>query len=217
MKRLFEKLKQKYVLLKNDRKLTAILLLHLLLIALHLYHNILSDIEYYCYIRVSGCALISILIFFMGRKGLAYGLTVYACVLIHINMFYNYSSIFFILIAIGANPKIKIPVLIIYIINVIIAFSIKGLIIVSFLIHDDYIALFILLFLYVFTIHTPDRLNLTDDERAILKELLNGKKQKEIELFSQQTITAKLKSARERNMCETTAELVSRFYQETTH
>ena len=63
----------------------------------------------------------------------------------------------------------------------------------------------------LFKVHTPDRLNLTDDEKAILKELLAGKKQKEIELFSQPTITAKLKNARERNMVETTPELLAKF------
>ena len=38
--------------------------------------------------------------------------------------------------------------------------------------------------------------------------------QKEIDLFSQQTISGKLKNARERNLLETTADLVQKFKSE---
>ena len=37
------------------------------------------------------------------------GFVLYACSLIYINTFYNYGTIFFLLIAYGAYPKIKIP------------------------------------------------------------------------------------------------------------
>lgn len=40
--------------------------------------------------------------------------------------------------------------------------------------------------------------------------------QKEINLYSQQTITAKMKAARERNLCETTEELMAKYAKETT-
>ena len=64
---------------------------------------------------------------------------------------------------------------------------------------------------YVFAIHKPETLNLTEDERKILEELAKGKLQKEIDLYSQQTISAKLKHARERNMIDTTADLIIKF------
>ena len=67
---------------------------------------------------------------------------------------------------------------------------------------------------YVFSVNKPEKLNLTDDERKILNLKLQGKQQKEIDLFSQQTITAKIKSARERNLCETTEELMSKYSRE---
>lgn len=66
---------------------------------------------------------------------------------------------------------------------------------------------------YVFAINKPTALNLTKDEIDILKELAKGKLQKEIGLFSEQTITHKIKSARERNMCSSTGELVEKFKQ----
>ncbi len=55
------------------------------------------------------------------------------------------------------------------------------------------------------------KLDLTVDETSILEELSNGKQQKEIEQFSQNTVSRKLKKARERNGVATTDELIKRF------
>ena len=68
--------------------------------------------------------------------------------------------------------------------------------------------------MYVFSVHVPEKLNLTEDEKSILKEMADGKKQKEIDLFSQPTITTKLKNARERNLCTSTNELVYKYKSE---
>ena len=118
------------------------------------------------------------------------------------------------LIAIGANPKLKKVAPWIYLANVVISFSLKRLDIVAFLIHIIYVFMFQIKMNYVFAINKPTVLNLTDDEKAILSELAKGKLQKEIDLFSEQTITHKLKNARERNMCNSTGELVEKFRQE---
>lgn len=211
---MFKWLKSRVVLLKNDKELLKIFLLHILLIALHIYENYVGTIEYHWYIRAGGCGLISLFIFFLGRKGLSYALVVYSCVLVYINNFYNYATIFFMLIAIGANPKIKKFAPWIYLANVVIAFSLKRLGIVPFLIHVTYIFMFYTKMSYVFSVNKPEVLNLTEDEKAILQELLSGKKQKEIDLYSQTTITAKIKNARERNMCDSTADLLVKFGKE---
>lgn len=145
---------------------------------------------------------------------MSYGLTAYACALIHVNTFYNYGSIFFILIAIGANPKIKNWALGLYVFNMVISFSMQKLLVFSASIHIIYIVLFMFCINYVFKVHTPDKLNLTEDERAILKEIAKGKKQKEINLYPQPTISAKIKRAKERNMCESTSELLIKFSEE---
>ena len=204
-------LKNRIELLKNDKELTYILLLHLLLIALHFYENYVGNIEYYWYLRAGGCGLIVLGIFFFGRKGLSYALLIYSCTLIYVNNFYNYATIFFMLIAIGANPKISKIAPWIYLANIVVSFTLKRLGIIPFLIHVTYVFMFQIKMKYVFSIKKPKTLNLTDDERKILDELKTGKMQKEIELFSPQTITAKLKSARERNLCETTAELLALY------
>lgn len=204
-------IKQNITLLKNDKKLTLILLLHLLLIALHIYENYVGSIEYHWYLRAGGCAVISLGIFFFGRKGLAYGLMIFSCTLVYINNFYNYATIFFMLIAIGANPKLRLVAPWIYLVNVFVAFSLKRFGITPFIIHIIYCIMFYIKINYVFEIHKPEKLNLTEDEKSILSELAKNKLQKEIDLFSQQTISQKLKNARERNMIETTSELVEKF------
>lgn len=205
---------QRIELLKNDKKLSLIFFLHLLLIGLHVYENYVGDIEYHWYIRAGGCGLISFCIFFFGRKGLAWALMIYACVLVYINNFYNYATIFFMLVAIGADPKLKKVAPFIYITNVFIAFTMKRLGITPFSIHLVYCVMFYTKIGYVFAIHKPETLNLTHDEKLILEELAKGKMQKEIDLYSQQTISGKLKNARERNLLETTADLVQKFKNE---
>ena len=48
-------------------------------------------------------------------------------------------------------------------------------------------------------------------KKHILEELAKGKLQKQIDFYSQQTISGKLKNARERNLIETTPDLVQKF------
>ena len=204
-------LRNRIELLKNDKQLALIMLLHIVLIGLHVYEWQVGDIEYYWYLRAGGCGLIALGIFFFGRKGLAWSLMIFACVLVYINNFYNYATIFFMLVAMGANPKLKKVAPFVYLVNVFIAFTLKRLGIVPFVIHVTYIYMFQTKLQYVFKINKPNKLNLTDDERKILDELKAGKMQKEIDLFSQQTISAKIKSARERNLCETTNELMAQY------
>ena len=202
---------QRVELLRNDKKLSLIFFLHLLLIVLHVYENYVGNIEYHWYLRAGGCGLISFCIFFFGRKGLAWALMIYACVLVYINNFYNYATIFFMLVAMGADPKLKKVAPFIYITNVFIAFTLKRLGITPFSIHLVYCIMFYTKIGYVFAIHKPETLNLTQDEKNILEELAKGKMQKEIDLFSQQTISGKLKNARERNLLETTSDLIIKY------
>ena len=207
--KLKEKIKAHFISLKNDRYLLMILLLHLFLAVCHFCHSYLSNISYHGDLRFTGCLLIALLILFFGRKGMAFGFTIYACSLIYVNTFYNYGSIFLLLISFGAYPKMKTPSVILYAINVVISFSLQRLLAFSVAIHFVYLILFWVCTRYVYKVNASKKLTLTDDEKNILEELLKGKMQKEIDLFSQQTITAKIKNARERNMCETTAELLA--------
>ena len=211
MNNILNKLKQRYNSLRSDKILGIILLLHLLLAACHFYQYFLSPIQYPAELRIAGCILIAILIFFFDRPGMAFGFIIYACSLIYVNTFYNYGTIFFLLIAFGAYPKIKWPATIIYGINVVVSFSLQRLLPISILIHGIYLILFLLITSLIYKVKPSNLLNLKEDERYILEQLKEGKLQKEIEGYSQQTITAKLKNARERNMCESTSELLAKY------
>ena len=211
---MFKWLRNRVELLKNDKQLALIMLLHIVLIGLHVYEWQVGDIEYYWYLRAGGCGLIALFIFLFGRKGLAWSLIIFACTLVYINNFYNYATIFFMLVAMGANPKLKKIAPWIYLVNVFVAYTIKRLGITPFMIHLIYCVMFYTKMNYVFAIHKPEKLNLTDSERQILDLKLQGKQQKEIDLYSQQTISAKIKSARERNLCETTEELMAKYAKE---
>ena len=211
---MFKWLRNRIELLKNDKQLALIMLLHIVLIGLHVYEWKVGDIEYYWYLRAGGCGLIALFIFLFGRKGLAWSLVIFACTLVYINNFYNYATIFFMLVAMGANPKLKKVAPWIYLVNVFVAYTMKRLGITPFAIHLIYCVMFYTKMNYVFAIHKPEKLNLTDSERQILDLKLQGKQQKEIDLYSQQTISAKMKSARERNLCETTEELMAKYAKE---
>lgn len=207
-------LRNRIELLKNDKELALIMFLHILLIGLHVYENYVGDIEYHWYLRAGGCGLIAVCIFLFGRKGLSYALLTFACVLVYINNFYNYATIFFMLISVGANPKMNKAAPFIYIVNVVVSFSIRRFGIIPFVIHIIYTVMFYYKIKYVYAVHKPEKLNLTDSERQIMDLKLQGKQQKEIDLYSQQTISAKMKSARERNLCETTEELMAKYAKE---
>ena len=211
---MFKWLRNRIELLKNDKQLALIMLLHIVLIGLHIYEWQVGDIEYYWYLRAGGCGVIALFIFLFGRKGLAWSLMIFACTLVYINNFYNYATIFFMLVAMGADPKLRKVAPWIYLVNVFVAYTMKRLGITPFMIHLIYCVMFYTKMNYVFAIHKPEKLNLTNSERQILDLKLQGKMQKEIDLYSPQTITAKMKSARERNLCETTEELMAKYAKE---
>ena len=211
---MFKWFKNRIELLNNEKDLLEIMFWHIVLIGLHCWEYFKNGTEYYWYLRAGGCFVIALCIFLFGRKGLSYGLIIFSCGLLYVNNFYNYATIFFMLTAIGANPKLGKSILWIYFINVVISFSLKNITITGFVIHLVYIRVFKKKINYVFAVNKPDKLNLTDDERKIMDLKLEGKMQKEIDLFSQQTITAKIKSARERNLCETTEELMAKYAKE---
>lgn len=208
---MFKWIKNRIKLLKNDTELAKLLFCHLLLIVLHYFEYRTTDVQYFWYLRAGGCALISVLIFFFGRTGLAYGLFIFSCTLVYINNFYNYATIFFMYIAIGANPKLRKVAPWIYILNVIISYKLKNLDIIAFCIHCVYTVMFGIKINYVFIPNKPEVLNLTEDEKIILNELANGKLQKQIEGYHQNTVTKYLRNAMERNMCKTKNELLQKY------
>ena len=198
----------------KEKYLGRIILSHFILILLHIMTALQYDVHYHADLRVGGCALIILVSFLFGRKGYAIAILTYACSLVYVNNFYNYGSAFFLIIAYSAFPKIKPQAVIIFMLNMLYSFSLQRLPPTSAGFQICYWAMYETLKAWLFTVKPAVTLKLTDDERQILDEMLDGKMQKEITLYSPQTITAKVKAARERNLCETTAELMSMYTNE---
>lgn len=56
---MFKWLRNRIELLKNDKQLLLVMVLHIVLIGLHVYEWQVGDIEYYWYLRAGGCGLIA--------------------------------------------------------------------------------------------------------------------------------------------------------------
>ena len=214
MNKLKEWITGRIEILKNDKELCKLLFCHLLLVVLHYYEYETEKIEYFWYLRAGGCALISILIFFIDGNGLAYGLFIFGCVLIYVNNFYNYATIFFIHTAVGANPKLKKIGPLIYIANVAISFKLQHLDIIAFCIHVIYTFMFGIKINYVFIPKKTVKLILTKDEHIVLEALASGKLQKEIIQFTENQVTQIIKNAVSRNLCKSKAELLQKYITE---
>lgn len=204
---------KRYQIIKSDKVLFAIFLIHLLLAFFHFAYSFSSEHQQ-CYIRCAFCLLIAICTFFFLRKGFSISILAYACVLLYFNNFYNYTSFLFVLFAIYCNPKIKKYALILYSLNVFIALSIRHCEIMTLGIHGLNCFLFYACAKYLFAQATPQTLLLTNDEREVIAELASGKLQKQIEKPSQNTVTKLIKNAMERNLCKTKAELIHKYLQE---
>ena len=199
---------------KNEKHLGKIILIHIILILLHIMTSMQYHIEYHADLRVAGCMLIILISFLFGRKGYAFAILTYSCSLVYVNNFYNYGSAFFLIIAYSAYPKIKPQATVIFLLNMLYSFSLQRLPATSAGFQLCYWQMYETIKEWLFTVNPAVTLNLTDDERQILDLKLQGKMQKEIDLYSPQTITAKMKSARERNLCETTEELMAKYAKE---
>ena len=206
-------LKKKYQILKSDKVLFTIFLIHLLLVFFHLSYSFYSD-YWQCYIRAGFCFVIALSTFIFLRKGFAITILLYSYVLLYFNRFFNYTSFLFVLFAIYTLPKIKHLALTLYALNLFTAFAIKEYSILTLGINGLNCVLFYTCAKYLFAAIPQTTLLLTDDERHVLEELKSGKLQKQIKEFSQNTITKLLKNAMDRNLCKTKTELLNRYIQE---
>ena len=190
---------KKFQVLKSDRLLFAIFLIHLLLAFFHLAYSFYTENNpLQCYIRA----------------GFSITILAYACVLLYFNNFFNYTSFLFVLFAIYATPKLQPYAMGLYAIAVFIVFALKGYAILTLGIHGLNCVLFYVCARYLFAANPQTTLLLTDDERLVLRELADGKMQKQIEAFSPNKVTKVIKNAMERNGCKTKTELLHRFIKE---
>lgn len=206
---------KKIQVLKSDRLLFAIFLIHLLLAFFHLAYSFYTENNpTQCYIRAGFCAGIALATYLFLRGGFSITILAYACVLLYFNNFFNYTSFLFVLFAIYATPKLQPYAVVLYAIAVFIVFALKGYAILTLGIHGLNCVLFYACARYLFAANPQTTLLLTDDERLVLRELADGKMQKQIEAFSPNKVTKVIKNAMERNSCKTKTELLHRFIKE---
>ena len=199
--------------LKADLAFFIIFIIHLLLAFFHLVYSFRTD-YWQCYVRSAFCLFIAVSIFLFQRPGFSVSILLYAYTLLYFNNFYNYTSFVMVIFAIIATPKLTIPALIIYGANLIPALVYRQNELPTIGIHllnCTWITVFILL---VVIKKKTKTLQLTDDERAVLSQLAEGKLQKEVKPFTQNQVTQILKNAMNRNMCKTKQELLNLFLKE---
>lgn len=206
---------KKIQVIKSDRLLFSIFLIHLLLALFHYTYSFFTENpQTQCYIRAGFCAAIALATFLFLRAGFSISILIYASVLLYFNNFFNYTSFLFVLFAIYATPKIQPYAVLYYTIAVFIVFALKGYSILTLGIHGLNCCLFYVCARFLFEARTQTTLLLTDDERLVLSEMAQGKMQKQIEAFSPNKVTKVIKNAQERNQCKTKTELLHRYIKE---
>lgn len=206
-------LRKKLQIIRSDKVLLSVILIHVLLIFFHCAYSFFTDYPQ-CYVRAGFCFLIAASTILFLRKGFAVTIAIYAYVLLYFNRFFNYTSFLFVLFAIYSYPRIEKPALVLYAINLFVSFAVKNYAIMALGINALNCILFYTLAKYLFATRIQAILLLTDDERIVLEELANGKLQKEIEQFSQNKVTSIIKNAMARNNCRTKTELLNKYITE---
>ncbi len=156
-------------------------------------------------------------IFFFGRKGVWLAWCIMANVMFYFSSYKNVSYFAIIAFLIALYPKSKIYLLVTYVINVFVICHLHKLEIMKIVYHLCSCA-FIYLVMGEIIKKAKScivrKLNLTDDEKIILEYLRKGYKQNDIIEFSAETVSRKLKRAKDRNEIKTTKELLEQFIKE---
>ena len=206
---------KKIQVLKSDRLLFSIFLIHLLLAFFHFTYSFYTENDpTQSYIRAGFCAAIALATFLFLNAGFSITILLYAGALLYFNNFFNYTSFLFVLFAIYATPKLQPYAVLYYTVAVFVVFALKGYTIMTLGIHGLNCVLFYACARFLFGAKPQSTLLLTDDERLVLDELAEGKLQKQIDAFSPNKVTKVIKNAQERNHCKTKAELLHRYIKE---
>lgn len=206
-------LKKKLQIIRSDKVLLSVILIHVLLVFFHFAYSFFTD-YWQCYVRAGFCFIIAAATILFLRKGFAITIAIYAYVLLYFNRFFNYTSFLFVLFAIYSYQKIEKPALVLYAINLFVSFAVNQYAIMTLGINALNCILFYMLAKYLFASRVQAVLLLTDDERIVLEELAGGKLQKEITDFTENRVTQIIKNAMSRNLCKSKAELLQKYITE---
>lgn len=206
--------------LKADKEMLIVSILFVILAFFHYDYSHYTE-HLQCYIRCGFCLFIALCTALFYRPGFSISFLAYAYTLVYFNTFFNFTSFVYVLIVIRCTPKLKIPALILYAIDVSVIFGHRHLVIDALAIHIVGCIIIALLIYLLFYFKNQDKataaennLKLNEDEIAILTQLAEGKLQKQIDGYSVNTVTKHLKNAMERNNCKSKNELILKFLME---
>ena len=204
--------KKRLQIILNDSYLSITCIISFICIGLHAYQFIDSNFDYRPLVRLIFSCGFPLVVFFSGRTGSYWYWWIYANILGINTTFQNYTAFVIICIFISLVPKMKFPSLILYACEIVFVATVRDKTPVHIAIHIcNCICIYYAIKYLLKPTVNKKKLDLTYDEVIILDELLKGKQQKEIEQFSQNTVTNKLKQARERNGIATTDELLKKY------
>lgn len=161
--------------------------------------------------------LSSLLLLIFDRKVLIYCLIVFVATVMHFDHNSLYASLLVFTISAFIKRKYLIPLTVIYHINtvIVLCYSQNELNINIAIFYTICLIIFLLILCYPKV--SLKELQLTDDEKLILNELIKGKQLKEIDCFSKNTKTEKLKAACRRNNLINKNELIFIYKWEQSH
>lgn len=161
-------------------------------------------------LRVIMYGVFSFTILIFGLRFLYYTLIIMSLLACYFNSFMNWTSFFVLLLACRMNRSSEKWLLAIYALNESFALIYQGKGIDELVIHITTAAFFYLIY---FFINKPKQLILKPDEEEIIKQLAEGKMQKEIDLYSKNVIKDKIDHALIRNHLIDKNELINLYRQ----
>lgn len=196
--------------MKNDKIVQYTSLIAIILAMLHFRQSVYSQ-RTEALIRFCFCIFYPLLVGCLGRKSIPIFFILFSFPLSWINSFNNYTSFMIIMLSSYFYSKRNKELIICYCINESVALMFNHCAISHFVIH--FLNCFCIY--YMFTLFKKNinvkPLKLTETEVKILREMINGKAPKEIDIYSTNTVYKSIQDAKKRNGCISTAELLFRF------
>lgn len=191
----------------------------MLLTAAHIYMFIDSNYMIEPLLRVIFYPTLAITIIFKGKRIIPYMIIGFSIILVQWCSFENYSYIMAICICLVVVPKIKIPVLSLYVVDVVIVCMRHAKSSLHLIIHLGICSVIVLAFEIVNYIKFKAViLDLTEDEDKMLYELaVKRRTQSSIEGYSQSGVQKKLNKMCKRNNCTNNEELYAKYRMQLVH
>lgn len=172
--------------------------------------------EYIPLIRASACAVFIAGSLIKKQSFMRFFFPVYSFIILYWNRYYNFTSFLVIVICGHLTPKDRKWLYPCYCIDLLAALLINpNLTPAHALVHIGSCAGILALYHIFFDEAQPapqeNSLDLTEDEMTILKELSDGRPLKSVQSFSKNTVTKKMKEARDRNGCINNEALLARY------